>query len=427
MKNVFRYKQLFIIFLTLSINSTKLISQDLGWTHFRGSNLDGISNNEEIPTVWNDSTNITWKTEIHDEGWSSPVILNDQIWITTAKKDGKEMFAVCVDFNSGKIIHDIKLFEPDTVYRKHGVNTYATPTPCVEDGFVYVHFGRYGTACINAQTGSLVWKRTDLQCEHVQGPGSSPILYKNLLILHYEGTDVRFIIALDKQTGKTVWKTDRPEKVYEPLPTIGKKAYITPIIINVDGQDLMISNGSAVIIAYDPNTGKEVWRVIKGAESTVSMPSYENGVIYYYTGFFTNEEEKQISLLMAVDAKGKGNITETNVIWEKESPTLQLSTQLVKDGLLCTIDSKSVFWCLDAKTGEEIWSKKLRGKYNSSPIYCDGKIYFSSTTGTTYVIKHGKNEDFISENKLKGQIWATPAVYKNAILLRTSDYLYKIE
>ena len=427
MKNVFVYKRLLIFFLALSINNTKLISQDLGWTHFRGSNLDGISNAKGVTTVWNDSTNITWKTKIHGKGWSSPVILNNQVWVTTATDDGKEMFAVCVDYQSGDIIHDVKLFEPDTVYRKHGVNTYATPTSCIENGFVYVHFGSYGTACLDSETGDVVWQRTDLQCKHVQGSGSSPILYKDLLILHYEGTDVRFIIALNKKTGETVWKTERPNEIYDKLEPIGKKAYITPLIINVDGKDLLISNGSAVTIAYNPENGKEIWRIVKGEDSTIAMPSFEDGTVYFYSGFITKDENNKVALLMAVDPKGKGDITRTNVIWEKESPMLQLSTQLIKDGLLYTIDTKSVLWCLDVKTGEEIWSKKLRGKYNSSPIFCDGNIYFSSTTGTTYVIKHSKQENFLSENKLKGQIWATPAVYKKSLVLRTSDFLYRIE
>ncbi len=420
-------KFIFILILSLSLNNSTIFAQAPGWTHFRGTNLDGISNNTEIATNWNDTTNIIWKIDIHGKAWSSPVALNNQIWLTTANEDGTEMFAVCIDYESGKTIYDIKLFEPDTLYGKHGVNTYATPTPCIEDSFVFVHFGSYGTSCISTTSGNVVWQRTDLHCDHVQGPGSSPVLYKDLLILHYEGTDVRFIIALDKKTGKTVWKTDRPNEVYENLEPIGKKAYTTPLIISVDGQDLMISNGAAVTIAYNPETGEEVWRIVKGEDSTIAMPSFENGILFFYTSFITTEENKKVALLMAVNPKGKGDISETNIIWKKEYPILQLSTQLVKDGLLYTIDTKSILWCLDAKTGNEIWSKKLQGKYNSSPIYCDGYIYFSSTNGNTYVIKHGRKENIISENNLKGQIWATPAIYKKSILIRTSEYLYRIE
>jgi outer membrane protein assembly factor BamB len=415
-----------IALLQLFSNSN-LYSQEKGWTHFRGSNLDGISNNTGTQSIWNDSTNVTWKTEIHGKAWSSPVVLNNQIWVTTATEDGTEMFALCIDYKSGEIIHDIKLFEPDTVYRKHGVNTYATPTPCIEDGFVYVHFGRYGTACLSTETGQVIWKRTDLECNHVQGPGSSSIRYKNMLILHYQGTDERYITALNKTTGEEVWRTDRPNHIYDHLEPIGKKAYITPLIININGKDIMISNGSAVTIAYDPNTGKELWRIVKGEDSTISMPSHEDGIVYFYTGFVKIDDTKKVSYLMAVNPEGKGDIADTHIIWQKESPILQLSTQLVIDGYLYTIDTKSILWCLDAKTGEEIWSKKLRGKFNSSPILVDGKIYFSSTKGTTFVINHREGDKIISENKLEGDIWATPAIYNSSILIRTSKFLYRID
>jgi outer membrane protein assembly factor BamB len=245
-------------------------SQESNWTHFRGSTLNGIATADNIPLNWDEST-IRWKTEIHGMGHSSPVIYGNQIWVTTATSDGKELYAVCADYGTGKIIYDIRVFNPEAISGKHSINTYASPTPCIEKGFVYVHYGSSGTACINTSNGSIVWTRTDLKCKHVQGPGSSPVLYKNLLILHFEGTDVRYIIALEKSTGKTVWKTDRPEEPYKPLPEIGKKAYITPFILNVKGRDLLISNGSAVCCAYEPLTGKEVWRVVRGAESTVPM------------------------------------------------------------------------------------------------------------------------------------------------------------
>ena len=218
-------------------------AQQSNWTQFRGNNLDGISKDTGVPVLWNDSLNVAWKTKLNGKGWSSPVIFADQIWLTTATEDGRKMFAVCTSLKSGKELFNIKLFEPDKTYAKHEINTYATPTPCIEQGFVYLHFGTYGTACVRTSDGITIWKRTDLNCDHIQGPGSSPIVYKNLLILHIEGVDVQYIIGLDKRTGKTVWKTERPKECYEKLDPIGRKAYITPIIVNLKGKDLLISNG----------------------------------------------------------------------------------------------------------------------------------------------------------------------------------------
>jgi len=399
---------------------------DAHWTHFRGSKLDGISEVTGLPVNWNDSTNIAWKTEIEGKGWSSPVVYGNQIWCTTAPPDGKEMLAVCLDLETGEILFGLKLFEPDTVYRIHAVNSYATPTPCIEKDFVYIHFGRYGTACVDTRTGETVWKRTDMQCEHIQGPGSSLFLYRDMLIVHMEGSDQQFIYALDKRTGETIWKAERPQECYEPLAYIGKKAYTTPIIVNFNGRDLMISNGAAVCIAYDPMTGKEVWRIVQGEDSTIAMPFENNGMVYFYTSFVTPEKGSKYCELLAVDPDGSGDIAGTNILWRMQSPPLQLSTPVIINGLIYTVDSKGEMMCLDALTGETIWSERLRGKYNSSPLYADGAIYFSSTDGETIVIREGKTFQVESRNRLEGEIWATPAVADGSLLIRTSRYLYKI-
>jgi outer membrane protein assembly factor BamB len=401
-------------------------AQIKSWTHFRGNNLDGISPSENAPIKWTSDSNLVWKTVIHDKGWSSPVVYDDQIWMSTATAEGEKMYAVCVNYKSGEIIHDILLFEPDTIYRKHGLNSFATPTPSIEYGYVYVHFGRYGTACIETQNGNIKWQRTDIEFQDVQGPGSSLFIYNNLLILHCEGIDNQSILAIDKSTGQTVWRTERPKEIYDKIPPIGKKAYITPIIINVNGQDQLISNGSAACIAYDPNTGKEIWRVVGGIDSTISMPFSEDGLVFFYTGFDVDDTDEKYVELLAVNPEGKGDLGQTNVIWKMRTPILQLLTPLVKDGLIYTIDTKSTMMCIEAKTGDIIWSKRVRGKYNSSPIYADGKIYFSSTQGKVIVINEGRNLEILAENKLEGEIWTTPVILGGNILIRTSKYLYKI-
>jgi outer membrane protein assembly factor BamB len=402
-------------------------SQDNNWTHFRGTNLDGIATTDNIPLNW-DEANIRWKAEIHGKGYSSPVVFDNQIWVTTATPDGKDLYAVCTDFQTGKIIHDIKVITPEDVIGKHSINTYASPTPCIEKGFVYVHYGSLGTACINTSDGSIVWKRTDLKCNHVQGPGSSPILYKNLLILHYEGTDVRYIIALNKSTGKQVWRTDRPEEPYKPLPDIGKKAYITPIILSVKGRDLLISNGSAACFAYDPLTGEEVWRVVRGAESTVPMPITENSIVYFYTGFMVDDESSNFTELLAVNPNGKGDITGTNILWRKRDnqTQTQMLTPVIKDGLIYTVNTRNILMCIDAKTGEEIWSERQRANFNASPVSVNRNIWFFSVKGDVIAIKAGRKYEVVAQSIMDSGIWATPAILRNSVILRTEKFLYRI-
>ena len=414
-----------IVFLL--ITSEKAGSQDDNWSHFRGSNLNGLAMTENIPLKWDDST-IKWKTEIHDNGYSSPVVYDNQIWVTTAKPDGKELYAVCIDFKTGKIIADIKVFSPDKIQGKHSLNTYASPTPCIEKGFLYVHYGSMGTACINTSDGSIVWKRTDFECKHIQGPASSPVIYKNLIILHFEGTDVRYIVALDKSNGKLIWKSDRPAEPYEALPEIGRKAYITPILINVKGRDMLISNGSAVCIAYDPNTGKEIWRVVGGAESTIAMPFTENGNVFWYTGFGVAADGAKFTEMLAVNADGNGDITGTNILWRKreELSQNQMLTPVIKDGLIYTVNTRNILMCIDAATGKEIWSTHMTANYNASPVYVNGNIWFFSVKGEVLVIKAGRKYEVIARNQMESGIWATPAFLRNSVILRTQNYLYRI-
>jgi outer membrane protein assembly factor BamB len=415
------------ILICLTVLPVSGRSQQPTWTHFRGDKLDGLSAATSVPVHWNDSTNILWKAAAEGKGWSSPVVYGNQIWITTAKPDGKEMKAQCLDLASGKVVFNVLLFNPDSVQKKHAINTYATPTCAIEKGFVYATFGTYGTACVNTTSGVVVWKRTDLNCDHVQGAGSSLLIYKNLLIVHCEGSDVQYIVALDKSNGKTVWRTDRPKELYDPLPWIGKKAYITPIIVNVNGKDLLISNGSAACIAYNPETGEEVWRIVQGIDSTISMPFTENGMVFFYTSYRHSPGGNDYCELLAVNPDGKGDIAATNILWRRKSPTLQLLTPLVLNGLIYTVDSENNLQCLDATTGEIQYTRKMKSKYHSSPVYAGGNIYFTSVKGETLVIRPGRELVIVAENKLPGEVFATPAFIDHSILLRTDRFLYRIQ
>jgi outer membrane protein assembly factor BamB len=397
-------------------------NQNLNWTYYRGSNLDGVSLNKDLPLTWSENENVVWKTAIHGKGASSPVIFGDQIWLTTGDSTGKRLFAVCTSLKTGKIIHDIKVFEPDSVPPLHSLNTHATPTPAIEAGFVYVHFGSMGTACLETASGNVVWTRKDLKCDYVQGAASSPILYKNILILHYEGVDIQFLIALDKKTGKTIWKSIRPQEYYLNQPAIARKAYVTPIIVNVNGKDLLISNGAEVCIAYDPMTGEEIWRIPYASDTTISMPMFSNGMVIFTTGLLDP------ITLMAVKPDGKGDISNTNVIWtylDKNIPAI--NSPVVKDGLLYMIHERGVLTCLDAETGKVVYTNKLKGDFYSSPICADGKIYFFSKKGIVYVLREGREFKILAENQMDGEFKATPAVSGKSLLVRNSKALYRIE
>jgi len=419
----FRHSFLFLIVFICGILSSQ--SQE-NWTHFRGSKLDGHSSSPKTPVKWSEISNVIWKTEIRGVAWSAPVIFGDQVWTSSATLNGEELFAVCTDFNTGKIIKEISLFKPDSVQHIHPTNSYATSTPCIENGYVYVHFGTYGTACIDTKSFNVVWTRTDLNCDHLQGAASSPIIYKNLLILHIEGTDVQYVIALDKSTGKTVWKTNRPAEFYNDIEPVYRKAYCTPLVIHVKGKDQLISNGSQLCIAYEPETGKEIWRVFYGDDSTVSMPLSYGGLVFVNSGWMFPEGGTFYARLLAVDPTGTDDITETNVPWETGTDVPQISTPVIVDSLIYMVHERGDLTCLNARDGKVIWKTKLKDQFNASVLYSSGNIYLFSLKGKSYVIKPGLTFQLIAENQLDGTIKATPAILRDNLIIRTDKYLYRI-
>ena len=422
-----RIKNLFLFTLLALVSCSGPPKDRLSsWTHFRGDALNGISPDKGIPTFWNDSTNLAWKTGIPGKGWSSPLILGNQVWLTTAFQETREMRALCLDTESGEIRKNILLFRPDSLYRIHAVNSYATPTGAIEEGRVYLHFGRYGTACLDTGSGERLWERTDMQCEHIQGPGSSLLIHGDMLIVHMEGSDIQHIYALDKYTGETIWRIERPAELWDRLEPIGKKAYITPIVVGVNGMELLISNGSAACIAYNVKTGQEVWRIVYGIDSSIAMPVESDGLVYFYTSFETDSAGSDIARLIAVDPTGEGDLWESHVRWWMDAPRLQLSTPVVVEGILYTVDTKNVMHGIDAKSGEILWSERLKGKYNASPVYADGHLYVCSTGGDVHVIASGNRFHELSEMKTDGEIWATPAIAGGALYIRTARSLYKI-
>jgi outer membrane protein assembly factor BamB len=393
------------------------------WPDWRGPTGDGLSDITDLPLHWSETKNIVWKTRLHDHGYSTPVVWDDQVWLTTATKKGKTLFAVCIDLNSGRVIHDVEVFHPEKPQRIHSNNSYATPSAVVEEDRAYVHFGTFGTAALDSQTGKVLWRRTDLNCDHMQGPVSSPVLYNNLLILHFEGIDVQFIAALDKNTGNTVWREDRPKELYERVKTkVFRKAYQTPVLVEVDGRTQLVSNGALLVSGHEPQTGKELWRVRYGIDNTISRIVSGQGLFFVNCGGPPTAPQ-----LWAVRQGGVGDVTDTHVVWKMaKDPPYESSPVLVGD-LLYTISDRGVLICKQATTGETVWTERLDGRYGASLLYADSRIYISSKQGKTTVIEPGRTFHELAVNKLDGELWASPAVVSKSLLLRTKTHLYRVQ
>jgi len=379
------------------------------WPQFRGPTGQGQSDEKGLPLTWSETKNVRWKVAIPGKGWSSPVIQGDRIWLTTATEDGKSLRAVSVDLNTGAILLNIEVFRLKSLGQISSKNSYASPTPVLEGDRVYVHFGAHGTACIT-QSGEIVWK-TRLEYDNGQhGPGGSPVLYENLLIVSCDGQDVQFVVALDKLSGKVRWKKSRE----------GYQAYTTPLVVPLAAGDQVISPGAFRAIAYDPRTGKELWQVKYGEGfSNVPRPVYGDGLVFICTGF-------QEPSLLAVRLDGRGDVTKSQIAWTLKRGAPLTPSPLLVGTELYLISDNGIASCVDAKTGNPIWQVRLGGNHSASPIYADGRIYFLSEEGESVVIAPGKQFKALAQNQLDGQTLASMAVSSGSIFVRSLTHLYRI-
>jgi outer membrane protein assembly factor BamB len=388
------------------------------WNQFRGPHGNGHSDNARLPVEFDDQRNVQWKVAIHGKGWSSPVVWGDQVWMTTATEDGTRLSAVAVNLDTGKIEHDLLVFEVAQPEFCHPTNSYASCTPYVEEGRLYVHFGTYGTACIDTRTGKTLWERRDLNCDHFRGPAASAVVHGDVLFLSFDGVDVQFVVGLDKHTGKTIWRQDRN---IDYGTTVGdrKKAYSTPAVIRIGDQWQMVSPSAMETIAYDPSTGSELWRVRHGGMNAAARPIYENGLLYLSGG-----EGREH--LVAVRPRGTGDITESAVVWKTGKMVPDRSSQLVVDGRLFMVSDDGVASCLDAQTGTPLWTKRLGGAYWASPVYASGRIYFPSKEGTVVVIEASDKYVVSAKNEFPAGFNASPAIAGDTLILRSYTDLYRI-
>lgn len=402
------------------------------WPEFRGPAGDGYVNRQPagLPLHWSEKNNIKWKTAIPERGWSTPVVLGEQVWLTTATIAGNDYFAVCLDKESGKILFNERVFHTDTpepLGNGASMNCYATPSPVIEPGRVYVHFGSPGTACLDTKTGKVLWKRDDLPCRHYRGASSSPVAFENLLILTFDGADRQYLAALDKQTGATVWKTNRSvawndENAPGPYAKDGdlRKAHGTPLVATVNGKPQLFSAGAKAAYGYDPRTGDELWRVEYNDFSTAPRPLFANGLAYLVTG--TSKRE-----LWAVKPDGHGVVTDTHVAWKLNSRVPRYASPLLVDGLIYLAAEESFLSAVEAGTGQVVWTERVGGKFAASPVCADGRLYFFSQEGVTTVIKPGRALEVLATNTLDGGFMASPAADGKAFYLRTKTHLYRVE
>ena len=398
-------------FVALALLATiSLAAED--WPQFRGPDGEGHSTETGLPLQWSESQNIRWKTPVTGRGWSSPVVANGRVWLTTSvERQGRASLRVLAyDVQSGKEVVNAEVFSLPNAVLKNEKNSLASPTPILEGERVYVHFGADGTAALSTD-GKIVWKIT-LPYDSMHGNGGSPTLYRDLLIVNCDGSDDAYVVALDKNTGKIRWKTQRRRPF--------DQSYTTPLVIQVDGRDQVVSIGAYRAAAYDPQTGREIWRVSYGdGFSNVPRPVFSHGLVFIGTGF-------QEPSMLAVRPTGTGDVTNTHVAYTIERGAPFTPSPLIVGDEFYMVSDIGVASCLDVKTGKIHWQQRVPGNYSASPVFADNRIYFLSEEGVATVIAPGKEFRRLAVNTLDGTTFASIAVSQGTFFIRSDSHLYRI-
>ena len=435
--------------VTLALLSTALTSGIAlaealpSWSQWRGPAGQGHAPAaKDLPLAWSESENVAWKTPLEGKGWSSPVLADGRLWLTTAVETPLSeaekaerlanvenssslqvsgpvsLRAVCLDATSGKALHDIELFrqsQPDPI---HSLNSYASPSPILDGGRLYCHFGTNGTAAVDAATGAILWSHTLQKIKHENGAGGTPVLFGNRLIFDCDGSDQQYIVALDTATGEVAWKTERSGE-RNPEPQL-KKAYGSPIVTEIDGRAVVLSTGADWLYAYDPADGRELWKQAYGVLgfSIVPRPIVGHGMAFISTSFMQPE-------LLAVKLPTGDALPE--IAWRVKKSVPNIPSPILVGDEIVMVSDKGVATCLDAKSGEVCFSERLGGNFCSSPLYADGRIWVGNREGQTFILTPGKGFHVEATNQLDGEIMATPIAVGPALFLRTDKAVYRIE
>jgi len=420
MKNTILFCVYFIFFVT-----TASSQEPENWARFRGPNGQGISKVTALPVRWNAQENIAWKTYIPGEGWSSPIVWNDHIFLTTAMNNGENCYVIAIDRRTGKILWNKLVFTQKPQQHRHEWNSYATPTPVTDGKTVFAVFSGGSFVALDFD-GNVRWINSDLDYYSQHGMGTSPILYGDLLLLSVnpsnreepkglgwlEPWDKSYLLALDKNTGKERWRGKRG---------MSRIAHATPVVMQVNGKDQIISPAGDVIQGFDPEEGKLIWTVISTGEPCVPSPAIGDELVY--------SSPTNSASIRAVRANGQGDCTATHIVWEQSRNVPMMASFLYVKPCLYTCSDGGNFSCLDANTGEIFWQMRLKsGQLNPSPLYADGKIYVLSEEGTTTVLKPSndpkKPAEIIATNKLGEHCRASIAVADKQLIIRTDNQLW---
>ncbi len=420
------------------------------WPQWRGLSGNGISAETGLPAEWSLENNISWKVALAGLGGSSPIVHGDQVFVTSqigsavvrggshpqlAREDSSlvvqenpmgghrsepqtgtgDVFLAVETFNltNGKKLWEYRVQATGPFPELHEKHNLATPTPVTDGEHLYAWFGNGLIVCLDMK-GDLVWSRhlgQEYSPFQIQwGPGSSPVLYNDLIILLCDHNQASYLLALDKKTGMEQWKKDRGT---------GRISFSTPLVVPGPVSDELVVNSSERIDAYNPVNGELLWYAGSPRQSPIPSPVFHDSVIYMSRGYRNSD-------FMAIRPGGRGEVTESHILWRTPSGASYVPSILYYDGLLYMTSDAGILTCADASTGKQVWRQRLKGVFFASPTAADGKVYFVSETGETIVIRAGREPNILARNNLSERFIASPAISRGHILLRSDESLFCI-
>jgi outer membrane protein assembly factor BamB len=312
----------------------------------------------------------------------------------------------------------LKLAEPEPIHKE---NSHATPTPVLQDGRLYAAFGNSGHACMDTRTGDVLWRNTELKLNHKEGPAANPILWRDLYVVTCDGTDVQYIAALNKDTGKLVWKQPRSLDL-EPTAWDKRKGFSTPAVVTLGGRDCLLNLGSQRFYCNDAETGKERWILDHPGFNCPSLILVNAGVAYFASSFMQSQ-----LIAVRLDPDATGNITHSHILWRQKRDIPKISSFLLIDGRFFLVSDQGVASWVSAGTGKQLWRAKLAGRSLASPVYAGGRIYLFDDQGQALVLDPKDEPVALARNRVEGGCRATPAVVGNALIVRSRTRLLRLE
>lgn len=383
------------------------------WPGWRGPKGNGLSDEANLPVKWSAGDGVRWKVELPGKGSGSPIIAGDRVFLTSS--DGPrhdQLHFFCLDRRNGRELWHRNFWGTAPTLRHDPKSSMATPTPVTDGQHVWAFFGSGDLFCLDLD-GNLVWCRSLAQeyepFQNRFAMSSSPVLVGDLLILQCDHWGQSYLVGIDKRTGTNVWKTDRAEHV----------SWSSPLVVEVNGRQELVASATFQVKGYDPLTGRELWAASGMTRECIPTAVAGDGLIFAVSG--TKGET------LAIRTGGRGDVTESHIVWRNSRNAPFVPSAILLDDLYYLVDDKGIAACFEAASGRLVWQQRLGGAFSASPIAADGKLYFVDEEGTTTVLKPGRQFEVLSKNRLDDPTFASPAVARGDLFIRTDRHLYCIE